>query len=80
MNAETKRIGRLFRPYRVRLSAVLGLIGSEGYAAYGVAKAGLVALTRQIATEFGPNVRANVIALFRISIGLPSLCRDPEPP
>jgi len=41
---------------------VLGLIGSEGYAAYGAAKAGLVALTRQIATEHGPAVRANVIA------------------
>ena len=41
---------------------MLGLIGSEGYAAYGAAKAGLVALTRQIATEYGPNVRANAIA------------------
>ena len=37
-------------------------IGSEGYAAYGAAKAGLVALTRQIAVEYGPTVRANVIA------------------
>jgi NAD(P)-dependent dehydrogenase (short-subunit alcohol dehydrogenase family) len=46
----------------INTSSVLGLIGSEGYAAYGAAKAGLVALTRQIATEFGPSVRANVIA------------------
>jgi 3-oxoacyl-[acyl-carrier protein] reductase len=46
----------------VNTASVLGLIGSEGYAAYGAAKAGLVALTRQIATEFGPKVRANVIA------------------
>ena len=46
----------------INTASVLGLIGSEGYAAYGAAKAGLVALTRQIATEFGPNVRANVIA------------------
>jgi NAD(P)-dependent dehydrogenase (short-subunit alcohol dehydrogenase family) len=38
------------------------LIGSEGYAAYGAAKAGLVALMRQIATEYGPEIRANVIA------------------
>src|SRR5207244_3257331 len=43
-------------------ASVLGLIGSEGYAAYGAAKAGLVALTRQIAVEFRPKVRANVIA------------------
>jgi 3-oxoacyl-[acyl-carrier protein] reductase len=46
----------------INTASVLGLIGSEGYAAYGAAKAGLVALTRQIATEYGPKVRANVIA------------------
>jgi NAD(P)-dependent dehydrogenase (short-subunit alcohol dehydrogenase family) len=46
----------------INTSSVLGLIGSEGYAAYGAAKAGLVALTRQIAVEYGPAVRANVIA------------------
>ena len=46
----------------INTASVLGLIGSEGYAAYGAAKAGLVALTRQIAVEFGPEVRANVIA------------------
>ncbi len=46
----------------INTASVLGLIGSEGYAAYGAAKAGLVALTRQLATEHGPEVRANVIA------------------
>ncbi len=46
----------------INTASVLGLTGSEGYAAYGAAKAGLVALTRQIATEYGPAVRANVIA------------------
>ena len=46
----------------INTASVLGLIGSEGYAAYGAAKAGLVALTRQIAVEYGPTVRANVIA------------------
>lgn len=46
----------------ISTASVLGLIGSEGYAAYGPAKAGLVALMRQIATEFGPEIRANVIA------------------
>jgi 3-oxoacyl-[acyl-carrier protein] reductase len=46
----------------INTASVLGLIGSEGYAAYGAAKAGLVALTRQIATEHGPAVRANCIA------------------
>jgi NAD(P)-dependent dehydrogenase (short-subunit alcohol dehydrogenase family) len=46
----------------ISTASVLGLIGSEGYAAYGAAKAGLVALMRQLATEYGPEVRANVIA------------------
>lgn len=46
----------------INTASVLGLIGSEGYAAYGAAKAGLVALTRQLATEHAPQVRANVIA------------------
>jgi 3-oxoacyl-[acyl-carrier protein] reductase len=46
----------------VNTASTLGLIGSPGFAVYGPAKAGLVALTRQIATEFGPAVRANVIA------------------
>ena len=46
----------------INTASVLGLIGSEGYVAYGAAKAGLVALTRQIAVEYGPAVRANVIA------------------
>ena len=46
----------------INTASVLGLIGSEGYVAYGAAKAALVALTRQIAVEYGPTVRANVIA------------------
>jgi NAD(P)-dependent dehydrogenase (short-subunit alcohol dehydrogenase family) len=46
----------------INTASVLGLIGSDGYAAYGAAKAGLVALTRQIAVEYGPRIRANVIA------------------
>src|SRR5215471_1038371 len=46
----------------INTASTLGLIGSEGFAAYGAAKAGLIALTRQIAVEYGPKVRANVIA------------------
>jgi NAD(P)-dependent dehydrogenase (short-subunit alcohol dehydrogenase family) len=46
----------------INTSSTLGQQGSEGYAAYGAAKAGLIALTRQIAVEYGPDVRANVIA------------------
>jgi NAD(P)-dependent dehydrogenase (short-subunit alcohol dehydrogenase family) len=46
----------------INTSSTLGQQGSEGYAAYGAAKAGLIALTRQIAVEYGPDIRANVIA------------------
>jgi NAD(P)-dependent dehydrogenase (short-subunit alcohol dehydrogenase family) len=46
----------------INTSSTLGQQGSEGYAAYGAAKAGLIALTRQIAAEYGPHIRANVIA------------------
>jgi 2-hydroxycyclohexanecarboxyl-CoA dehydrogenase len=46
----------------ISTASVLGLTGAEGSAAYGAANAGLVALMRQIATEYGPAVRANVIA------------------
>jgi 3-oxoacyl-[acyl-carrier protein] reductase len=46
----------------INTASVLGLIGAEGYAAYGAAKAGLVALTRQLAVELAPRIRANVIA------------------
>ncbi len=56
----------------INTASTLGLIGSEGYAAYGAAKAGLVLLTQQIAVEYGPSVRANVIA--------PGLDRHPTVP
>lgn len=46
----------------INTASVLGLVGSAGYCAYGASKAGLVALTRQIAVEYGPAIRANVIA------------------
>ena len=46
----------------INTASTLGQQGSEGYAAYGAAKAGLIALTRQVAVEYGPRIRANVIA------------------
>ena len=46
----------------INTASTLGQQGSEGYAAYGAAKAGLISLTRQIAVEYGPTIRANVIA------------------
>jgi 3-oxoacyl-[acyl-carrier protein] reductase len=46
----------------INTASTLGLIGSEGFVAYGAAKAGLLALTKQLAAEYGPMVRANAIA------------------
>ncbi|MEX0666439.1 MAG: glucose 1-dehydrogenase [Acidimicrobiia bacterium] len=46
----------------INTASVMGYIGAPGYAAYGPSKAGLVTLTRQIAVEYGPRVRANIIA------------------
>jgi 3-oxoacyl-[acyl-carrier protein] reductase len=46
----------------INTASTLGQQGSEGYAVYGASKAGLIALTRQIAVEYGPSIRANVIA------------------
>jgi NAD(P)-dependent dehydrogenase (short-subunit alcohol dehydrogenase family) len=46
----------------INTASVMGYIGAPGYAAYGPSKAGLVTLTRQVAVEYGPKVRANIIA------------------
>ena len=46
----------------VNTATTFGPPGSDGPAAYHAAEAGLIALTRQIAGEYGPHVRANVIA------------------
>jgi NAD(P)-dependent dehydrogenase (short-subunit alcohol dehydrogenase family) len=46
----------------INTASVMGYAGAPGYAAYGPSKAGLVTLTRQIALEYGPAIRANVIA------------------
>jgi NAD(P)-dependent dehydrogenase (short-subunit alcohol dehydrogenase family) len=46
----------------INTASVMGYVGAPGYAAYGPSKAGLVTLTRQIAAEYGPKVRANIVA------------------
>ena len=46
----------------ISTASVMGYIGAPGYAAYGPSKAGLVTLTRQIAVEYGPKIRANIVA------------------
>lgn len=47
----------------VSISSVSGMEAAPGHAAYGVAKAGLMALTKTMAIEWGPlGIRANCIA------------------
>lgn len=42
-------------------SSVHALFGLPGHAAYAAAKGGLAALTRQLAVEYGPQVRVNCV-------------------
>ncbi len=45
----------------VLCSSVHALVGMPGHPAYAAAKGGLVALTRQLAVEYGPDVRVNAV-------------------
>jgi NAD(P)-dependent dehydrogenase (short-subunit alcohol dehydrogenase family) len=45
----------------VVVSSVHALIGLPGHPAYAAAKGGLVALARQLAVEYGPEVRVNTV-------------------
>lgn len=45
----------------VNTASVHTLIGFRGYVAYDAAKGGVGSLTRQLATEFGPDVRVNAV-------------------
>ena len=45
----------------VVVSSVHALVGLPGHPAYAAAKGGLVALARQLAVEYGPEVRVNAV-------------------
>ncbi len=46
----------------VNIASIAGLVGMPGMSAYGIAKAGMVALTRSIAVEFGQKgIRCNCL-------------------
>lgn len=47
----------------VNISSLAGLVSQPGYVAYGVAKAGLNFLTRNLAQDFAPKVRVNAIGV-----------------
>jgi NAD(P)-dependent dehydrogenase (short-subunit alcohol dehydrogenase family) len=46
----------------VNISSLAGLIAPEGMSAYAATKAGLIGLTRVMAADLGPKIRANAIA------------------
>ena len=45
----------------VNVSSVHAFVGLAGHPAYAAAKGGIVALTRQLAVEYGPRVRVNAV-------------------
>ncbi len=49
-------------PSIVTVSSGLGVNLLKGYGAYGSAKAGLIGLTKALATEYAPKLRANAVA------------------
>ncbi|NUT36077.1 MAG: SDR family oxidoreductase, partial [Hamadaea sp.] len=52
---------RATRGAAVVVSSVHALVGLPGRPAYAAAKGGLVALSRQLAVEYGPEVRVNAV-------------------
>ena len=46
----------------VNISSVTGVTAASGLGVYGVSKAALIALTRQLGEELAPNVRVNAVA------------------
>lgn len=46
----------------VNVTSVTGLTAARGLGAYGTSKAAIIALTRQLGDELGPDVRVNAVA------------------
>jgi len=46
----------------VNVASVTGLTAAHGLGVYGVSKAALIALTRQLGDELGPGIRVNAVA------------------
>lgn len=64
----------------VNTSSVHALLGFPGHPAYAAAKGGIVALTRQLAVEYGPEIRVNAVLpgpiLTRVWDGVPQADLD----
>ena len=51
----------------VNISSVMGRVSGRGYLAYGTAKAALAHMTRLMATDLAPRIRANAIAVGAVA-------------
>ena len=51
----------------VNISSVMGRVSGRGYLAYGTAKAALAHMTRMMATDLSPRIRANAIAVGAVA-------------
>jgi len=60
--AARESLGRMKRGSLVFVSTGIAQVGASGYVAYGMAKAGINALTRILAAESAPEIRVNGIA------------------
>jgi NAD(P)-dependent dehydrogenase (short-subunit alcohol dehydrogenase family) len=45
----------------VNVASTLGILAFPGFPAFAAAKAGVIMLTRQLALEYGPNIRVNCV-------------------
>ena len=51
----------------VNISSVMGRVSGRGYLAYGTVKAALAHMTRMMATDLSPRIRANAIAVGAVA-------------
>jgi 2-dehydro-3-deoxy-D-gluconate 5-dehydrogenase len=63
----------------INIASVAGAVSSPGIGAYGVSKAGLIHLTRQLAAEQGPyNIQVNAIAPGYMDVGVSERIQNQE--
>ena len=63
----------------INIASAAGAVSSPGIGAYGVSKAGLIHLTRQLAAEQGPyNIQVNAIAPGYMEVGVSERIQNQE--
>lgn len=63
----------------INIASAAGAVSSPGIGAYGVSKAGLIHLTRQLAAEQGPyNIQVNAIAPGYMDVGVSERIQNQE--